>query len=156
MGEQEFLTNNAKETQELAGQILKNLMAVKDRKTAAVLALKGELGGGKTTFTQGLAQALGVKEKITSPTFVILRHFNISTSKHFNNFYHIDCYRLEKPEDLAELGFEEILKEPKNLIVIEWADKVKSLIPKDAVWVEFEWMGEEERKIMVSQSNDKN
>jgi tRNA threonylcarbamoyladenosine biosynthesis protein TsaE len=122
---------------------------VKKRKTAAVLALTGELGGGKTTFTQGLAGALGVKERITSPTFVIMKHFNILTFKRFNNLYHIDCYRLDNPKDLVDLGFAGILKDPKNLIVIEWADKIKSLIPKDAVWLRFEWLGEEERKIEI-------
>jgi tRNA threonylcarbamoyladenosine biosynthesis protein TsaE len=144
-----FLSKNASQTQKLAGKIAADLLTEKGSKNAMVLALEGELGGGKTTFVQGLAKALGVKEKITSPTFVILRHFNILTSKHFNNLYHIDCYRLDKPEDLVELGFDEILKNPENLVVIEWAEKVKSLIPKNAVWIRFEWVGEEERKIAI-------
>ena len=150
MKEREFITKSAVQTQELAVKILKEMLSVKDRKSAAVLALEGELGGGKTTFVQGLAKALGIKEKILSPTFVIMRHFNILTSKHFNNFYHIDCYRLDKPNELAELGFDEILKNPKNLLVIEWADKVKAIIPKEAVWVEFKWRGEEKRGITVN------
>jgi len=150
MEKQEFLTKSAEETQKLARSIVNDLSERPSAKTATVLALQGELGGGKTTFVQGLAAALGVKEKITSPTFVILRHFSILASKHFNSLYHIDCYRLEKPEDLAGLGFKEILIDSKNLIVIEWADKVKSLIPADAVWVDFEWVGEEERKIKIN------
>jgi len=182
MEKQEFTTKSAGQTQKLAGKISKELLSVKERKTAAILALEGELGGGKTTFTQGLAKALGVKEKITSPTFVIMRRFTIydlspSTSLRvkfknrtennklfpkrspavagrsrrvsIDNLFHIDCYRLDNSKDLVDLGFNEILKDPKNLIVIEWADKVKSLIPQDAVWVEFEWKGEEEREIIV-------
>ena len=149
---QEFLTKNATETQKLAGDIVKELMSRISAKTAAVLALQGELGAGKTTFVQGLAETLGVKEKITSPTFVILRHFKIDPGfmLQASSLYHIDCYRLDKPEELLELGLDEILKDPKNLVVIEWADKVKSIIPQDAVWVEFEWMGEEDRKININ------
>ncbi|MFH0852235.1 MAG: tRNA (adenosine(37)-N6)-threonylcarbamoyltransferase complex ATPase subunit type 1 TsaE [bacterium] len=150
MERQIFITKSAVETQKLAADIIKRLTGKKTGKNALVLALQGELGGGKTTFVQGMAKALGVKEKITSPTFVILRHFNILASRHFSNFYHIDCYRLDNPKDLADLGLGEILKDPENLVVIEWADKVKSLIPKGAVWVRFEWVSEEERKLTIS------
>lgn len=166
MEEREFITKNAAETQKLAGQIAKEVLAEKRRKSALVLALEGELGGGKTTFVQGLAKELGVKERILSPTFVIMKHFKIVSSFpglasaqpkagkfQVSNLYHIDCYRLDKPEDLIDLGLREILKDPKNLIVIEWADKVKSIIPKDAVWVKFKWVGEEERKIVLRMSN---
>ncbi|OGZ32977.1 MAG: tRNA (adenosine(37)-N6)-threonylcarbamoyltransferase complex ATPase subunit type 1 TsaE [Candidatus Portnoybacteria bacterium RBG_13_41_18] len=152
MEKQIFLTKSAEETQKVAGQILKDVLSVKNRKNAAVLALEGELGAGKTTFVQGLAKAMGIKEKITSPTFVILKRFTIYDLRfksEFENIFHIDCYRLDKPDELAELGFEEVLKDQKNLIVIEWADKVKSIIPKDAVWVKFEWVDENKRKIQI-------
>ena len=153
MRKQEFITKSARQTQKLAGQTLKDILNENERKNAAVLALEGELGGGKTTFTQGLAEVFGIKEKILSPTFVIMKRFKIYDLRFKNgieNLYHIDCYRLEKPEDLAELGFNEILKDPKNIIVIEWANKVKSLIPQDAVWVKFEWLGERQRKIIIN------
>lgn len=147
----EFITKNAKETQELAGKILRNVLGGKSRKTAAVLALEGELGGGKTTFVQGLAKALGVKEKILSPTFVIMKRFHVACRMpHVIDLYHIDCYRIDDPRDLLDLGFDEIVKDSKNLIVVEWADKVKSIIPEDAIWVKFEWVGEEERKIILT------
>jgi len=147
---QEFITKSAGQTQKLASKILKEVLIVKNRKTAAVLALEGELGGGKTTFTQGLAKVLGVKEKITSPTFVIMKKFDIRKLGNWDikKLYHIDCYRLDDAKDLAELGFAEILEDPKNLIVIEWADKVKSLIPQAAVWVGFEWVDENKRRII--------
>src|SRR4030042_5609190 len=152
MEKQIFLTKSAEETQKVAGQILKDVLSVKNRKNAAVLALEGELGAGKTTFVQGLAKAMGIKEKITTPTFLILKRFTIYDLRfksEFENIFHIDCYRLDKPDELAELGFEEVLKDQKNLIVIEWADKVKSIIPKDAVWVKFEWVDENKRKIQI-------
>ncbi|OGI16181.1 MAG: tRNA (adenosine(37)-N6)-threonylcarbamoyltransferase complex ATPase subunit type 1 TsaE [Candidatus Portnoybacteria bacterium RBG_19FT_COMBO_36_7] len=147
----EYLSKSAAQTQKLAGEVLKETLSIKKRKNGIVLALEGELGGGKTTFVQGLARALGVKEKITSPTFVILKRFMIQDSR-FKNLYHIDCYRLDNIEDLADLGFEEIIKNPENLVVIEWADKIKSIIPKDAVWVKFEWKEEKKRKIMMDNS----
>jgi len=154
MKKQIFLSKNAVQTQKFAKEIADDFFDKKILGRAMILALEGELGSGKTTFIQGLAKALGVKEKITSPTFVIMRRFNILASKHFNNFYHIDCYRLEKPEELVELDFKRIIERPENLVVIEWADKVKSLIPKDAVWIEFEWAGEEERKIEIKMPKD--
>ena len=147
----EFITNSAKETQKKAAELIKKLVN-KKLGGALVLGLVGELGAGKTTFIQGLAKTLKIKERILSPTFVIMKRFAIG-DKPFANFYHIDCYRIENPKELTALGFKEIIKDPKNLIVIEWAEKVKSLISKDAVWVEFEWMGEEERKIMVKNSD---
>jgi tRNA threonylcarbamoyladenosine biosynthesis protein TsaE len=147
MGKHLFVSKNAAQTQKIAAKIAENLLMEKDRKKALVLALEGELGGGKTTFVQGLAKVLGIKERITSPTFVISRRFAI-TGERFANFYHVDCYRLENQKELLALGLREILKRQENLVVIEWADKVKSLIPKDAVWVKFEWVGEDERKII--------
>jgi tRNA threonylcarbamoyladenosine biosynthesis protein TsaE len=146
MKKQVFLSKNALQTQKLAGQILKQVVGAKNRKIAAILALEGELGGGKTTFVQGLAEALGVKERTTSPTFVILRRFKLHASG-FKNLYHIDCYRLDDPKELAQLGFEEILKDPKNLVVIEWANKIKKIIPKNAIWLNFKWLAKNQRKI---------
>jgi len=115
----EFITNSAKETQAAAKKIMKKL-ASQPRRGALVLALSGELGAGKTTFIQGLAPALGIKEKVLSPTFVIM--------KHFKNLYHIDCYRLSGAKDLKGLDFEKIIKNPKNIVVIEWAEKIKSAL----------------------------
>jgi len=154
MGKQVFLSKNASQTQKLAGKIAADLLTAKGRKSAAVLALEGELGGGKTTFVQGLAKALGVKEKITSPTFVIMKRFKLSNCPivQLSNFYHIDCYRLNSPKELVELDFKKIIERPENLVVIEWADKVKSLIPKKAAWLKFNWLSENKRRIAISKN----
>ncbi|MDD2753299.1 MAG: tRNA (adenosine(37)-N6)-threonylcarbamoyltransferase complex ATPase subunit type 1 TsaE [Candidatus Portnoybacteria bacterium] len=166
----DFITKNAGETQLLSGKILKELMAQRRRvaseasftRGALVLALQGELGAGKTTFIQGLAQALGIKEKILSPTFVIMKHFKIAASDwrpstslgvKFKNFYHMDCYRLEGGKDLEAFNFKEILKNKNNLVVIEWAERVKDILPEDTIWLEFEHGGEDIRKILMT--NDK-
>jgi len=144
----EFITKNFKETQQLAERLVEQLITAPHR-GALVLALRGDLGAGKTTFIQGLGKALGVKEKILSPTFVIMKHFNILSSDYFSDFYHLDCYRIESSGDLEVLNFKEIINEPKNLVVIEWAERIKKALPSDAVWLEFEHGGEDVRKIQI-------
>jgi tRNA threonylcarbamoyladenosine biosynthesis protein TsaE len=163
MKKQVFLSKSAQDTQKLAGQIAEESLGAKERKNAVVLALEGELGGGKTTFVQGLAKALGIKGRVTSPSFMIMRRYKIVSSFpglaparpragkfQVSSFYHIDCYRVDSPKEILALDFKKIIADPKNIVAIEWADKVKSLIPQDAVWVEFEWMGEEERTIKIN------
>jgi tRNA threonylcarbamoyladenosine biosynthesis protein TsaE len=143
----EFITYTAQETQKLAAKLIGDLTRRKT-KGAAVLALQGELGAGKTTFVQGLAKALKIKERVLSPTFVIMKRFKIYDLR-FMNLHHIDCYRIKNSKELMQLGFKEIIKEPKNLVVIEWAEKVKKILPKEAVWIKFEQAGEDERKIQI-------
>lgn len=144
----EFITENAKETQKLAAKIVGNLIG-KKHQGALVLGLVGELGAGKTTFIQGLARALKIKERVLSPTFVILKRFAISDLR-FANLYHLDCYRIEKLEELQVLGLREIIKEPENLVVVEWAEKIRKVLPKETIWIEFEHLGEDRRKIKIT------
>ena len=152
----EFITASAAETQKLAADLIKKLAAKTTRGALVlVLGLVGELGAGKTTFIQGLAKALGVKERVLSPTFVLMKHFNILAFKHFNNFYHIDCYRVNNPQEMETLGFREILKNPENLVVVEWAEKIRKILPADTVWIEFEHLGEDKRKIKIQSSKIK-
>lgn len=142
----EIFTSNPSQTKRagrlLAGQILKN----KSGKKASILGLVGDLGGGKTTFLQGFAKGLGIKEKITSPTFVILKKFQISKLK---TFYHIDCYRIKKPEELLDLNFKKIISSPPNIIAIEWADKIRKIMPKETIWINFDFIDNKTRKIML-------
>lgn len=145
----EYLTTSVSETQELAEEIIKDL-ASRPTKGALVLALSGELGVGKTAFTQGLGQALGISEKILSPTFVIMKHFNTLIFEHFSNFYHIDAYRLESAKDTKELGLDKILKDKNNLVAIEWAERIAEVLPSDTVWIEFKHKGEDLREIKIS------
>ncbi len=103
---------------------------------ARVYALTGNLGAGKTTFAQFFLRALGVSGPITSPTFVIIKNYKLQT-KNYKLVYHIDCYRLNNSEELLALGFAEIIADPEALVLIEWADKIKNLIPHDALWLDF-------------------
>ncbi len=114
------VTKSAEETKIAAKAWLKN-----GPKEKAV-ALIGDLGAGKTTFVQGVAQALGVKENITSPTFVLQKIYRLTGQK-WQNLIHFDCYRLEKSAELLSLGWEEIVNKPENLILVEWADKFPEL-----------------------------
>jgi len=106
------------------------------RKGALVFALTGDLGSGKTTFVQGFLRGLGVKKRTTSPTFIIFRRFALSHLL-FANLYHADAYRLKKAKDLSALGFKGILDDPKNIVLIEWAEKIKKILPKNTIWIKF-------------------
>lgn len=112
-------------------------------KPGAVLGLVGELGAGKTQFVKGLAKGLGIKDVITSPTFVLL--------KKYNKLIHIDCYRLNNVEEVLDLGLEEYIKQENNIIVIEWADKIKKILPENTVWIEFKIKGQQKRWIDLTQ-----
>ena len=112
-----------------------------------IFALVGDLGAGKTTFSQFFLRALGVTESVTSPTFVIMKSYKLKT-KNYKLAYHIDCYRLKNPEELLSLGFQEILADKKNIILIEWADRIRSAMPNDTMWIDFNHSGAEGERII--------
>ena len=128
---------------------------VQNRKSAVILGLQGDLGGGKTTFLQGFAKGLGIKEKILSPTFVLMKRFKIKNlpaqaGKHFKNFYHIDCYRINNAKNIDELGFGDIILNPKNIMVIEWAEKIKKILPKSTIIIKFNFIDKNKREIVIN------
>lgn len=102
---------------------------------ATVIALEGELGAGKTALTKAIARVLGIKETVTSPTFVIMKVYPVATHDHFQKLIHIDAYRIEHDDEMRVLGFSELLKDPTALIVIEWPLRIANLIPRDAYTV---------------------
>jgi len=146
-----YLTTSFKQTQKLGENFAKEILLSRTLQNATVLCLRGNLGGGKTTFLQGFAKGLGIKEKILSPTFVISKRFVIPAKAGiqipFKNFYHIDCYRLNKPQDILELGWQEIISNPKNIIAIEWSEKIKKLLPKSIIEIDFKFIDEKTREI---------
>ncbi len=103
---------------------------------ATVIALQGELGSGKTTFAQNFGKVMGVVENMISPTFVIMKIYPVDW-RGFKKLIHIDAYRLEKEEELLNLGWEEIVENPDNIILIEWPERVPNLIPEDAKTIQF-------------------
>jgi len=140
----EIVTDNTKETQKVGAILAREI--IKSKKTL-IVGLIGELGSGKTTFIQGMAKGLRIKERITSPTFVIMKRYIIPKKK-VSSFYHIDCYRVQL-KDLLDLGLKEIINQPENLIVIEWAEKVKKILPRDTFWIKFEYLDKDKRKIIL-------
>ena len=154
----EIITKSAEETKKVGLALTKTLKWPIILKQALIIALEGDLGSGKTTFIQELANGLGIKESVLSPTFLILKQFpinfsakggSVSGGKKYKNFYHIDTYRLKNPEELLELGFKDLLNNPENIIVIEWADKIKRLLPKKILWIKFSNLKGSKRKIQI-------
>lgn len=142
----EYFTENYLETQEIGRCLAEEL---KSGKKAAVFGLKGSLGAGKTTFLQGFAKGLGIKEKVVSPTFVIMNRFGIKKGR-FRNFYHFDCYRLERAEELENLGYKEIISNPQNIVCIEWPERIKKLLPDDSILINFKILEGDNRKITIN------
>jgi len=108
----------------------------KPGKKALVIALRGDLGAGKTTFTQGFFRGLGIKRNPISPTFVIMRRYAVRSAG-FRNVYHFDAYRLKKAEDMEVLEFGKILMDPKNIILVEWPEKIQGALPRETVRLDF-------------------
>jgi tRNA threonylcarbamoyladenosine biosynthesis protein TsaE len=133
-----FTTNNFKETQKLGHDFAKTL------EKGDIVCLYGDLGSGKTTFVQGLAQGLGIKNRIISPTFIIVRSYELGV---MGSFYHIDLYRMENEKDIESLGLDEILNNKNNITAIEWAEKLKSKSPKKRIDIEFSYEKDDVRKI---------
>ncbi len=140
----ENITSSSIQTKKLGEKFAKEILAKKSKKKSFVIGLEGKLGAGKTCFLQGFAKGLGVKEKILSPTFVIYKKFQIPNSKFL---YHIDCYRVQKSKELLDLGFKKIISNPENIIAVEWAEKIKEIMPKHALWIKFKFIDEKTRKI---------
>jgi tRNA threonylcarbamoyladenosine biosynthesis protein TsaE len=116
--------------------------------TATVLALRGDLGAGKTALTKALARTLGVVETVTSPTFVIMKMYPLPVHEHFDTLVHIDAYRIEDVDELRVIQFDELLNNPRNLIVIEWPERVSGVVPLSALQVQIE-MGKDNERIFT-------
>jgi len=122
-----YVSNSLEETQKIADDFVANISPNKD--SALVVGLYGNLGAGKTAFTKCIAEAFGIEETVTSPTFVIEKIYEL-TSENFTHLIHIDAYRLEKSEELVNLGWQKIISDPKNLILIEWPERVADIMPE--------------------------
>lgn len=153
-----IFTKSAEETKKvgelLAREIMKSYHTKASRGArASVVSLEGELGSGKTTFTQGFAKGLRIKENPRSPTFVIMRAYLIPPLRRigkgmFSNFIHIDAYRITS-RDLKILGWREFVKNPENIILIEWGNKIKNILQKNSLRIIFKHgKNSSERKII--------
>lgn len=146
-----YLSKSLDQTQNIAKKILGGLSGQN------VLALMGDLGSGKTTFVQALGKVLGIKQRVVSPTFILMRSYKIplvirktGSDSSFKHLYHLDLYRLNSWGEVKTLGIEEIWADPKNLVCIEWAEKIELYLPKKYMRLEFEYLDENLRRITLS------
>src|SRR3989344_7013228 len=130
------ISHSPSQTKAFGKKFAKSILKLPLKRHARVLSLEGELGSGKTTFSQGFARGLGVKERVSSPTFVIMKPYKLKT-KNYKLFYHIDCYRLKSPKELLELHWKDIVKNPRAIALGEWGNRVQHLLPRDAFHIRF-------------------
>lgn len=139
------LSKSVEETEKVAKSFIDKIsMGVHDK--ALVIGLYGDLGSGKTTFTQSIAKIFGIAEDITSPTFVIEKIYPINHVM-FANLVHIDAYRLNSAKELAVLDWERTVSDPKNIIFIEWPEKVIDILPENHAKIFFKFITDTEREI---------
>ena len=137
-GSIQLVTQGPEQTRDAAAA-LAELLAPGD-----VVNLTGELGAGKTAFVQGAARALGVDGPVVSPTFVLVREYRGQMP-----IYHVDVYRLDRLQEVHDLGFEDLL-DPTGVVFVEWGDAVEALLPDSHLRVELGTEGEDTRRLRVS------
>ena len=143
-----IISKSVKETQKLAKEIAKGF------KGGDILALVGDLGGGKTHFTKGIAKYFGINEDVQSPTFTLIHEYQCSkqiadNSKQVYRFYHMDMYRLKNEKEARNLGLSEIFEDENGVSIIEWAEKIKNLLPKRTKFIEFGFVDKNTRRIII-------
>ncbi len=102
-------------------------------KSGDVYCLKGDLGVGKTVFTKGFAEGLGIKEEVTSPTFTIVNEYTEGRIA----LYHFDCYRISSSDEMIEIGLDEYIS-GSGVCLMEWAENIEDILPEDAIWITIE------------------
>lgn len=138
-----IITKNREETQRVGRGLAKKI------KDGEIVCLYGDLGAGKTTLAQGIARGLGIKQDVLSPTFILMRRYDLKN----RFFYHIDLYRLNDLEEIKGLGIEEIVEDTNNIVLIEWPEKIAHLLPRRRWEIKFETISENERKIEIIEAN---
>jgi tRNA threonylcarbamoyladenosine biosynthesis protein TsaE len=149
---QTIITKSPEETQKFGETVAASLMA-KERRgqnnfSYHIICLYGDLGAGKTVFVQGLAKKLGITPRLLSPTFIIVRRYDIP--KFTSYLYHMDLYRILKEQDAQSLGLCEFFADTKSLTVVEWAERIESLLPKKRVDIHFSVVDETQRRIDIT------
>ena len=120
---EDFLSTSPQETKDLAADLVDSLS------TLSVITLKGELGAGKTTFAQGFGESFGIR-RMTSPTYNIIKEYPITDNPRYLNLHHIDLYNVDTVQKALDLGLEELWKDSRNILLIEWPDIISDVLPK--------------------------
>ncbi len=154
MNKNTFITTSSVQTKKLGSLLAKELRG------SEIICLSGDLGAGKTTFTQGLLKRLKAKGPFTSPTFNIVKEYEVKNCNvHKKNtkckildtrykIFHIDAYRVNS-KDILDLGFKDFAGQQNSIVIIEWAERIKKLIPASALCIKFKWLSKKERKITL-------
>lgn len=151
-----YFSKNHKETQRAAVFLLEKMAKLKHDR-AIVVALEGELGAGKTTFVQGAAKALGIKSRIKSPTFTLMREYKIPANSRWptmanSRLIHLDCYRVRDHRDLKTLDLDSLFKLPDKIVLVEWPERISKILPKKLIKVHIDHISENKRKIQMTTS----
>ncbi len=150
MNKKEITTNSSAETKEFAEMLCAQWLEINQRQNSNwLVCLYGDLGGGKTTFSQGVAEELGVKGVVSSPTFLIMKKY-LSEKKVNKKYtlYHFDCYRISDAQEILNLGWDDIIEGENNIILVEWPERIEKILPKLRLNLKFEVVGEGARKIV--------
>ncbi|MGC9048864.1 MAG: tRNA (adenosine(37)-N6)-threonylcarbamoyltransferase complex ATPase subunit type 1 TsaE [Patescibacteria group bacterium] len=139
-----IISHSEKQTFNLGKKLAKQF------KGGKVVGLIGELGAGKTVLIKGVAAGLGIKKTITSPTFVLMKVYKIKDLRFkIKSFIHVDAYRLESGRDLIDIGLKDWLCQSNTITVIEWADRVKSILPKNTITIKIK-MGKKKNERIIN------
>jgi tRNA threonylcarbamoyladenosine biosynthesis protein TsaE len=148
MPKNQITTKSSQETKEFARVLVGEWLEINKIKNSSwIVCLYGDLGSGKTTFVQGLAEELGIKKTVNSPTFLIMKKYNPTKNNKKYTLYHFDCYRISNYQEILDLGWEEIISGENNIIVIEWPEKIKKILPKKRLNIKLEFIDENVRSI---------
>jgi tRNA threonylcarbamoyladenosine biosynthesis protein TsaE len=131
------------------GEVIKEMLSLTSADNSVVITLTGDLGAGKTTFVQQVGEQLGVSETIVSPTFTIMKRYQVENNR-FEQLIHIDAYRIEQEDEVLPLGLPALIKEQASIVCIEWPEKIPSAIPDQAVAVSIEINQDESRTVTIS------
>jgi tRNA threonylcarbamoyladenosine biosynthesis protein TsaE len=148
-----MISHSLADTKNIAEGFAKDLVTRGRGRNAMLVGLYGDLGSGKTAFTQIAAKAFGVKEEVTSPTFIIEKIYKTG-SDIFPSFVHVDAYRLDSGDDLKKLGFEKVLKNPETVVFLEWPERVVDILP-DHIRVMCTFVSEKSREYEIIVPNEK-
>ena len=141
---QKFITHSAEETQSFGKELAQEILP------GTLVCLNGDLGAGKTTFTQGFLKELGAERPYVSPTFVLMKQYDLPIPLHeIERIYHVDAYRVEE-KDFKELGFTEWCEDKKGVVILEWPERVAELLPEKRIEIHFKSESENEREIRIT------
>jgi tRNA threonylcarbamoyladenosine biosynthesis protein TsaE len=147
---QTITSKTPQETQKLGEELATHLIRSQKEGTEVphIVCLYGELGAGKTVFTQGFAKGLGLPSRLVSPTFIIVKRYSLKNDTQY--FYHVDLYRLQKIEDIESLGLNEIFADKQAIVVVEWAERLGTIFPKERIDIRWAKVVDDTRTITIS------